>query len=347
MATVIHLLPYDGIGGAEAAARSMAGRSWPGLDFRLDFIFPDVRSRAGRWRTFDPRPAFACLRRLRAAAPDLLVASLWRSCLVAIALKLLRPRTRLVVLVHNSADAHWLDFLATRAAVGLADAVWADSQASLARRFRRPPRAATTVIPFLTQRLAPLRDDAPPSPDFIYWGRLAAQKNLGRAIALFAAVRRARPQARFVVIGPDSGARAALLRQCQDLGCADAVRFVGPLAFDAIRDHARQATFYLQTSHYEGMAMAVVEAMQWGLVPVVTAVGEIARYCRDGENALIVGETDATAARVLALIDDADGWRRMQARARATWTDAPLYGEAVAAACHALLAANDARTPAP
>jgi glycosyltransferase involved in cell wall biosynthesis len=344
MATVIHLLPYDGIGGAEAAARSMSGRSWPGLDFRLDFVFPAVRSRAGRWRTFDPLAMLACLRRLQAAAPDLLIASLWRSCLVAIVFKLLRRRTRLVVLVHNSADAHWLDFLATRAALGLADAVWADSQASLERRFRRPPRAATTVIPFLTRALAPLRDDAPPTPTFIYWGRLAAQKNLGRAITLFAAVLRARAQARFVVIGPDAGTRAALQRLCERLGCERAVDFVGPLDFDAIGAHARQASFYLQTSDYEGMAMAVVEAMQWGLVPVVTAVGEIARYCRDGENAVIVGETDATAARVLALLDDVEAWRGMQARAQATWRGAPLYGEAVAAACHTLLAADEART---
>ena len=40
--------------------------------------------------------------------------------------------------------------------------------------------------------------------------------------------------------------------------------------------------------------MSVVEAMQIGLVPIVTPVGEIARYCVDGKNAVWVQE-DATA----------------------------------------------------
>ena len=38
------------------------------------------------------------------------------------------------------------------------------------------------------------------------------------------------------------------------------------------------ASFYLQTSKFEGFAMSVVESMMMGLVPVVTPVGEIGRY---------------------------------------------------------------------
>lgn len=34
------------------------------------------------------------------------------------------------------------------------------------------------------------------------------------------------------------------------------------------------------------MAIAVTEAMQLGLVPIVTDVGEIAHYCKDGKNSI-------------------------------------------------------------
>ena len=42
------------------------------------------------------------------------------------------------------------------------------------------------------------------------------------------------------------------------------------------------------------MAFSVVEAMQLGLVPVVTAVGEIRAYCHNGQNAVRI-ETDEQA----------------------------------------------------
>ena len=40
----------------------------------------------------------------------------------------------------------------------------------------------------------------------------------------------------------------------------------------------------------EGMALAVVEAMNAGLVPIVTPVGEIKRYSKDGMNAIWLDE---------------------------------------------------------
>lgn len=342
MATVIHLLPYDGIGGAEAAARSMRGQAWPGLDFRLEFLFPAVRSRAQRWHTFNPVALFTCARRMLRRRPDILIVSLWRACLVGVLVKLLRRRTRLAVFIHNSRDAHWLDFVVTRLAVKMADAVWADSAASLSQRVGDLPAGKATVIPFLVQRLKPLREDPQPKPVFAFWGRMAAQKNLESALMLFAEVHRRRPDARFMLIGPDSGRRGALEALCQRLGCADAVQFAGPLSFAQIGECVGEASFYLQTSVYEGMAMSVVEAMQWGLVPVVTAVGEIARYCRDGGNAVIVDAVPHAAQRVLALLDDAAAYRNLRLEAMATWRNRPVYGQSVASACLRLLPADGA-----
>jgi glycosyltransferase involved in cell wall biosynthesis len=349
MACVIHLLPYDGIGGAEVAARSMADAPTPGLDFRLQYIFRDVASQRQRLATFNPLPFLAAARRILKDDPDLLVLSLWRACIVGILVKLLRPRLPMVVLIHNSVDAHAADALFTRIAMGLSREIWVDSAASMRLRFARSPRAPVVVIPFLVRRLPPLQERAAavePRPRFVFWGRLAAQKNLVRALGLFARIRLARADAAFQVIGPDAGQLAELEALRDRLGLRDAVTFDGPMAFDAIVRAAADAAFYLQTSDYEGMAMAVVEAMQLGLVPVVTPVGEVGNYCRDGHNAVVVADDDRAAGQVLRLLDDPAAFRRLRTSAIDEWADKPLYREAVVAGCLRLLAVSSS-TPQP
>lgn len=349
MRKVIHLLPYDGIGGAEVAARSMASASDPHLDFELRYIFPLVGSGTQRATTFNPLKLLSAAWEVRRAGPDLLIVSLWRSCTVGILVRLLRPRTRMVVMIHNSVDAHFLDFLFTRWAIALSQAIWADSGASIRLRFRRPPRVPVTLIPFLTQRLEAIAPpgDAPP-PTFIFWGRLAPQKNLPAALELFHRILQARPEARLTLIGPDSGELAFLQASCQDRGMAHAVRFEGPLSFGHILRLVPGHAFYLQTSWYEGMAMSVVEAMQLGLVPVVTPVGEVGAYCRAGHNAVIVDDarTPASAvAEVLRLLGNPAAYQALRHNAIETWRGKPLYGEAVMTECRRLMGAEPAGVP--
>jgi glycosyltransferase involved in cell wall biosynthesis len=341
MRKVIHLLPYDGIGGAEAAARSMASSEVDGIDFQIVYLFPRVKSQLRRAGTFNPFTFLGGVVRVVNEKPDLLVLSLWRSCLAGVVVKLIRPRTRLAVMVHNSVDAHLADRWATQAAIALSDGVWSDSEASINARFPNAPGAPVKVISFLTHHLRPLRgpqDPGDPAPRFVFWGRLAPQKNLFRALGLFRRIHQLDSQADFTIIGPDSGQMDALRQWCAREGLAEAVHFAGPMAPDGIRETARDKSFYLQTSDYEGMAMSVVEAMQLGLVPVVTPVGEIGRYCRNGENAVIVdGEGNDAVARIVALLADPPSWRRLRGNAIATWRDRMLYRDAFAIACRELL----------
>ena len=86
---------------------------------------------------------------------------------------------------------------------------------------------------------------------------------------------------------------------------------VGPKPQEEIRAVAREASFYLQTSVDEGTAPSVVKAMQSGLVPIVTPAGEIARYCRDGENAVVIRDKETAIRAVFALLSVPDHYRAM------------------------------------
>ena len=95
------------------------------------------------------------------------------------------------------------------------------------------------------------------------------------------------------------------------------------------------ASFFIQLSTHEGMAMAVVEAMQMGLVPVVTPVGEVARYCRHMENAIIFDNPEQALADIETVLADPALFARLSAAAIDHWAQAPLYDEDFMAAADA------------
>jgi len=287
MQQVMHLIPYDTVGGVETAARTVPATWHSGageVQFRRAYlvthsaveIFPDdfhgpaisVNHPIAHWKLL----RFALHHR-----PDVLIASLWRSCPALIAYKILRPRTKVVLFLHSAVDVHVFDRVLNRLAMLCAAQVWADSVTTLAARVPRRARQRAKVLSFLTSR--PLSFADRPSvdaiaPRFVFWGRLQAEKNIGFALEVFAAIHARVPEATFDIFGPDRGALADLQARVAALGLGDAVQFLGALPQDQLLGRAQDYSFYLQTSLFEGMAMSVIEAMgaQNGPKPHCTAM---------------------------------------------------------------------------
>jgi glycosyltransferase involved in cell wall biosynthesis len=131
-----------------------------------------------------------------------------------------------------------------------------------------------------------------------------------------------------------------LQRQARTKGLAGKVDFLGAMTMAQIEEATADASFFLQLSRQEGMAMSVVESMQLGLVPVVTKVGEIANYCRDGENAVMHRTIDDTVRQIETLLGDDDEYRRMSSAAAEHWADVLLYQEDILRAARAMSSAD-------
>lgn len=336
---VVHMVPYDGIGGVETAARSMRNLKHDFIDFKVNFIFKKVTHTRQRWTTFNPFSFLSAIRKVTIDRPDVLIISLWRSAIVGVFAKLLRPDLKLVVFIHCPNNVHWLDFIFTRFAISLAQEVWADSLASQGKRFPNIKPEKWRIISFVTRNFEVLPAKMV-RPNFIFWGRISHTKGLASALRIFSGIREQQPSARFWIIGPDGGSLNATKQLCETLGVTEAVVFLGAATLDEIATHAKKASFYLQTSLFEGMAMSVVEAMQMGLVPIVTAVGEIDSYCQSGENSVVIDTEELAIESVLTLLACDAQYKAMRSKAIATWNDVPRYAESVLHACEALLAAN-------
>jgi glycosyltransferase involved in cell wall biosynthesis len=341
----VHIIPFDGIGGVETAARTTSDTVSVTHKFRKLYLYSNQPKNSGglikgnnRSRQISDQPSayWNAVCQLRLLRPRLIIASLWRSCVVGIVFKLLYPSTKLVTFLHSSIDAHIADRLINILAMWLSDEIWVDSIATRDARVPRRLLGRTQAISFLLDRHS-FRTPRFPGPRFVFWGRIHRDKGLSRAINLFSSIHAKQSNAEFLIIGPDGGERFALEQQTKNQGLDRAVRFCGSMERKEIINAAKGFCFYLQTSKFEGMAMSVVEAMQQGLVPVVTPVGEIGQYCQDGINAIIVSDHETAARRVLELMSDADKFREMAAAAMQTWAQKTLYQEDVMDRCRQLL----------
>lgn len=134
----------------------------------------------------------------------------------------------------------------------------------------------------------------------------------GHNILLDAAVRvrAVLPKVRFVLVGYGP-LESDIRRRVRDLGLQETVVFTG-----ARKDAPRLAgafDVFALSSIYEGLAIALIEAMALGKPAVVTRVGGLTEVVDHGKQALVVdpGSPKALADAIIALLQDADLRHRM------------------------------------
>ena len=339
MTGLLHVLPHDGVGGAEIAARQAAEAAPDQVTVAVltGPVLGPARPNRFSLNGLGPLDPVAAIRAgLLALDRPVAVFSLWKSAPAMLAAAVLSPRTRRVLFLHSDRRVHLADRIATWVQARLAHEVWADCRRSLEGLGPLMPAGKPTrVISFMARRLsAPVR--TAPRPRFIFWGRLTPLKRIDRAIALFAAVARDRPDASFLIIGPDDGSETDLRARVQALGLDSQVTFAGPKSLDEIADLAAAHDFFVQLSEQEGAAMSLIEAMQLGLVPVVTPVGEMGSYVKPLETGVVYQGQDQAAADIGAILEDASLFHRIGAAAVDHWRGRRLYHQDLLAGAEAL-----------
>lgn len=340
MKKVIHLIPYDGIGGVESAAHTMEGIKDNHLNFKVIYIFKEQNNKRNYFSSLSLIRITKSVFKLLKINPDLVIVSLWRSCIVAILFKVLSPKTKIVLFLHYPHDYHLADKIITKMMALISHSLWADSKDTLNSRITTFPDNNTDVISFVARKFQPLEQNTF-KPNFIYWGRLHEQKCISRAINIFSKIQSKYPKAIYTIIGPDGGSLAKLKNQVNEMGIQESVRFAGPMSINSIKKLSSEASFYLQTSKLEGMAMSVVEAMQLGLLPIVTPVGEIKNYCTDSINSLHIIDTETVIKSICNILEDRSLYNLMRSRAIAQWQSHEIYSESVIRASKKILNLNN------
>ena len=154
----------------------------------------------------------------------------------------------------------------------------------------------------------------------LFMGRLSRPKGVEDLFEAIPAVLARHPEARFLLCGvAETASQEPRLRaEVARRGVADRVTFLGSLEG---RDKARAwaaASVFVSPSWTEAFPLVIPEAMAAGVPMVVTAVGAIPDFVRDGEDGFLVPPRDpvALADRVCRLLDDRALCQRIAARLR-------------------------------
>ncbi len=328
---IIHIVPTAYGGGVEAAANSFLKYSCENFIFKVIFL--------KNKKNEDTAPAYInAFKRIKRLNPDFILTSLWKSNLFTISLKLFKPKIKYILFLHSTKNKHFVDGLITTMAAFFAYEIWADSSETLIKRINNLyilkiyknfliEKNKEKIVSFIlnkTKSLNHLRC----TPSFIYWGRLCPDKNIDKAIKLFSKIYELDKKATFVIIGPDSGSKVHLHKQINRLLLKDNILILDFMSFSNIRKYAEKASFFIQLSKYEGMAMSVSESMQLGLVPIVTNVGQIKIYCKNMHNSLIYKNNDEEIIyRVFELIKSKKKYKNIRKNILNTWQYKTTYKE--------------------
>jgi glycosyltransferase involved in cell wall biosynthesis len=164
-------------------------------------------------------------------------------------------------------------------------------------------------------------DSVKASPVILFLGRLGARKGTFDLVRAFAGVVQRFPGAKLVCAG--DGAIEEVQSLSRKLGIEESVYCPGWLDPEGTRQALRRATIFTLPSRAEGLPMALLEAMSWGLPVVATAVGGIPQVLKDGENGWMVrpGDVDALCRTLCLAIAESDASARMGRAARKTIED--------------------------
>lgn len=138
----------------------------------------------------------------------------------------------------------------------------------------------------------------------VFVGRLDSQKDPLLLLAAFEQARRSRPELHLVMVG-DGNLREVVERTISTMGLHGHVTLTGVLPAVRIAAVLRASDMFALSSAYEGMPIAVLEALAVGLPVVTTDVGEIRRVVIDGTSGF-VSQSRSTADLAAAIIHAAD-----------------------------------------
>ena len=142
--------------------------------------------------------------------------------------------------------------------------------------------------------------------------RLAPQKRHDRFLAAAAAVRRQRPQARFLIVG-EGPLRAELEAQTARMGLDEVVQFTGSRT-DAADIIARSDLMVL-ASDWEGLSIAALEAGARGVPVVSTDVAGAREVLRTGAGVIVPKDAEALADAIVRTLADPHAREAMRAEA--------------------------------
>lgn len=340
---IIHIIHRLEIGGAEVAVRASVDKLNEVFNFEVitlshndaDFVQEVQNKQAIKVFNLHSFGGIFNLIRLlwylSRQKPEIVITSLWKSHAIGWMGKILGGSYKLLPVIHSSCFFHRIDDLCSSLAIKSAKMVVCDSRSSESFIKEKFPDTFTSVVSFLPVINPNVRvqNREETSCKAVFVGRITAAKRLDRALSLIQLLKQAGVNVTFDIYGPDHGQLKEVTRLIETKQLSDLVKLFPAVPVEQVVDTLSSYQLFLQLSDVEGMAMSVVQAMQTGLIPVVTKVGEMQFYVKHLENGVVVpypfDELTATVSIIKTICENQDLKHKLRTNALSTFYGMPDY----------------------
>lgn len=268
----------------------------------------------------------------------IIVTSLWRAHIFGLICRLFGFSW--IAFFHNPCFGHILDRSVCRLSARFAAYCFFDCNQTRIAFHGKSMTRQSSIVPFVfwntlaSGRSGNMQDR---DLDLVFVGRFSRVKRLDLCFALARLCISATPEFRIAFVGHGE-LTADVCAFCAEFPAN--VFHLGLLDSKGVRGVFRRSKMVICLSDHEGMAMAVVEGIQEGCVPVVRRVGEIAHYA-DVHSAIICDESlslESVAERINAIRLDRAILESMNRNAISKLAIYPDYGDAFIAGVNSFLA---------
>lgn len=135
----------------------------------------------------------------------------------------------------------------------------------------------------------------------LFAGRMEEQKNPLLAVRAFTQLLQRMPKAHLIMAG-EGYLSPNIHREIEGLGLQEKIHLLGSLSAPILAEWMRACDLFLLTSQFEGMPIAVLEALASGLPVVCTDTGELRNMIQEGKTGRIVRDMNLESL-VLAIED--------------------------------------------
>lgn len=159
------------------------------------------------------------------------------------------------------------------------------------------------------ERFKPLPQ--PRKYDCIFVGRIAPSKKVDTLLRVIAKVKKSKNNLTVGIVG-DGPLIDSMKTLAVQLGVMDNVKFLG---FRKNPEHYyNSAKIFILTSYYEGLSMAMLEAMACGIPCIVPDVGDMTDGAVDGVNAIVIDDpydVNGFATAIIRLLNDDELYKKL------------------------------------
>lgn len=191
-------------------------------------------------------------------------------------------------------------------------------------REKNVPALQSSLIPYgmpIPNKTAELNQE---TFTIVYCGRLQEeQKRISLVLQTIILACERNTRIRGIIIGGGKD-EASCRNAIRAAGLNDRIKVTGPLHIQDVSEHLLVSQCLLLMSDYEGLPLALLEAMSHGLVPITREIPSgIPQVVTDGQNGFLVSDAPEDAAdKILKLANNPDRWHEMSNRCRKTILDA-------------------------